>query len=468
MKSLFSLILLIGIFTQPIAAQNNALSGKWEGQITVQGQQLKINTSFNQESGSYSGTIDIPQQMAMGLPLKNIEITQTDSVFFEFEAGPGSIASFKGMIKDDSRIEGTFHQRGMQFPFELERVQQNKPQPENEPERAPAYNSEEMVIKNDSIAIGGTLTWPQNMQANQLVIMISGSGAQDRDESLPGVTSFRPFAELADSLTARGIATFRYDDRGVGQSTGNFANATLGMLASDVEAIINEFTNSSGQQFDEIVLLGHSQGGVVAGKVAAQNPAVDKLILMASTGVPLKELLRFQIEQAFAPANVDSALVEKEITARENLMQAIADGENLEQAQETYRQRFIDIQIAAGMNPDQAEAVANRQVMQLTATFETPQMQSLLFYDPTQDLQQLDIPVLVLFGGKDSQVPAGMNRPPIEQALNQADAPHRIEVLEDANHLFQRAETGQVQEYANLESQFINGFIPLLDEWISK
>ena len=468
MKSLFSLILLIGIFTQPIAAQNNALSGKWEGQITVQGQQLKINTSFNQESGSYSGTIDIPQQMAMGLPLKNIEITQTDSVFFEFEAGPGSIASFKGMIKDDSRSEGTFHQRGMQLPFELERVQQNKPQPENEPERAPAYNSEEMVIKNDSIAIGGTLTWPQNMQANQLVIMISGSGAQDRDESLPGVTSFRPFAELADSLTARGIATFRYDDRGVGQSTGNFADATLGMLASDVEAIINEFTNSSGQQFDEIVLLGHSQGGVVAGKVAAQSPAVDKLILMASTGVPLKELLRFQIEQAFAPANVDSALVEKEITARENLMQAIANGENLEQAQETYRQRFIDIQIAAGMNPDQAEAVANRQVMQLTATFETPQMQSLLFYDPTQDLQQLDIPVLVLFGGKDSQVPAEMNRPPIEQALNQADAPHRIEVLEDANHLFQRAETGQVQEYANLESQFINSFIPLLDEWISK
>src|SRR5699024_63839 len=176
----------------------------------------------------------------------------------------------------------------------------------------------ELIIKNDSIDIGGTLTWPENKETPQLVIMISGSGAQDRDESLP-ITDFKPFAALADSLTMAGIATFRYDDRGIGKSTGNFEDTTPDMLASDVEAIIHYFEYEADQHFDQIILLGHSQGGVVGGKVAAENKAVDKLILIASPGVTLKRVLREQVVQPAEKISIDREIIRQELDGRENL-----------------------------------------------------------------------------------------------------------------------------------------------------
>lgn len=468
MKTLSTLLFLLVLSIPVYGQETKKLTGDWEGHIEVQGQQLVIQTHFQSEGDSYSGTIDIPQQVAAGIPLREIQVTPEDSVFFEFQAAPGNIASFKGIFTDDSLITGTYYQSSRQFPFELKRIEsEEKVETSNTPTPL-TYNSEELVIQHDSIAIGGTLTWPKDESSDNLVIMLSGSGAQDRDERLPGVTSFKPFAELADSLTTHGIATFRYDDRGVGQSTGTFVDATLSMLASDVDAIIAEFTGGSKYTYENIILLGHSLGGIVGAKVAAQNEQVDKLILMASPGIPLNETLRFQIRKAFAPANLDSALVDKEISAREDLMHAIVEGKNLEPFQETYHEIFKTVQIAAGMDTTRAEGAANRQVQQLTATFETPQLKSLLFYDPAQELKQLDIPVLVLFGGKDSQVPVSLNKEPIEEALQAAGAPYQIEILDSANHLFQKAETGQVQEYATLDSHFVNGFISLLEEWIKE
>lgn len=330
------------------------------------------------------------------------------------------------------------------------------------------YNYKEMVIKNDSIDIGGTLTWPKHEEATQLVIIISGSGAQDRDGTIKPITDFQPYSILADSLTANGIATFRYDDRGVGQSTGNFSNATLDILASDVNAIIAEFTDDEGPEFGKIILLGHSQGGVVGGKVAANNETVDKLILMASTGVSLKEVVRFQVQQSFSQAGIDSALIEEEISAREDLMQAIADNNGIDEAKEKYRQQFKAVQLSAGIDSTQASAVAQRQAAQLRAAFSAPQTQSLLFYDPVNDLKKLDIPVLVLFGGKDTQVTVEMNREPIKKALESGNVKHQTEIFTAANHLFQKAKPGQVQEYGSLASKFIDGFTSTIADWIKK
>src|SRR5699024_4893871 len=277
------------------------------------------------------------------------------------------------------------------------------------------YHHKDIIIKNDTIAIGGTLTWPKDKKAKQLVIMISGSGAQDRDESLP-ITDFEPFATLADSLTTAGLATFRYDDRGVNKSTGDFAETTLDMLASDVETIIEYFTNKSDHIFDQIILLGHSQGGIVGGKVATKDAAVDKLILMASTGVKLKKVIHFQVRRALAQNGFSQKQIEKEFAARQELYEALKQQKNVKEAKNRYSQALLNSlqKIAKSQqNAEDLHQAAQQETKSLIASYTTPQFRSLYSYVPTKDLQRLDIPVLVLFGGKDTQVSVEMNKAPI-------------------------------------------------------
>lgn len=445
----------------PLHAQNR-LIGDWEGHIDVQGTKLSIITHFSNANDSLTGSIDIPQQGASGLTIENIMVNQ-DSVHFDFFAGMG-MAEFRGHLNSDTLMDGTFHQNGQSFGFELTKRTTNEPNKEiqNAP---PTYNQEELIIQNDSVSIGGTLTWPQNQATDKLVIIISGSGAQDRDGQLPGI-SFEPYGKLAQTLTPNGIATFRYDDRGVGQSGGEFSNASLNILASDVEAMINHFRRSSEHTFSDITLLGHSQGGLVAGKVAAKTNLVDRLVLMASPGVTLKKVLRFQVQQAFTQAGVDSSLIDKEIDAREQLMEAIATNQKINSAQTSYSQEFAQLQQAMGVDSARAKMMAQQQVNALTSMFTSPQVQSLLFYDPTTDLDDLDIPVLVLFGGNDTQVTVEMNKYPIENALKSAGVPYQTKVFKQANHLFQKANTGSVQEYSTLESKFVDELIPTVTKWI--
>lgn len=465
MNKITSLLIFLALIIQsPDLLAQNSLKGDWEGAIDIQGTKLTIITHFESTENGIEGTIDIPQQGGQDIPLQNISLSHQDSVQFEFMAGLG-MASFEGSIQGD-KITGTFHQNNQTFPFELHRQQQQTDKPKQPSPKTKPYHHKELTIKNDSVTIGGTLTWPKNTKSNHLVIMISGSGQQDRDETMTPVSNFKPFAVLADSLTKNKIATFRYDDRGVGESTGNFGTTTLDMLASDLEVIIEEITAIPDHNFKQITLLGHSQGGLVAGKLATENPAIDNIILMASTGVPLKEVLRFQVKQAFAGSGIDSVLIEQELAAREQLMQAIRNQQGIPKAKETYQKQFADIQLAAGADSTQAENLADRQTDQLLDAFSSPQMQSLLFYDPTDDLQKLNIPVLVLFGDKDTQVPVETNREPIKQALETAGVDYEIKVFKDANHLFQKANTGSMQEYGSLKKQFVDGFTSAISDWI--
>lgn len=309
---------------------------------------------------------------------------------------------------------------------------------------------------------------PEGASQPQLVILLSGSGAQNRDSEIVG---FRPFADIAEYLKMQGIASLRFDDRQVGQSTGSFLNASLSTLASDVNSIIRFLRDSVGTQFGKITLLGHSQGGIVAGEVAQSNPEVDKLILMASPTVSLMRILRFQVQQSYEQIQLPNDVIQKEISARENLMKAIVDGVDVDGASEAYRNAYR--QVLNSLTKEQLEAIPDdrgtfieRQVNQLISFYDSPQMQSFLFYDPAEDLSELSTPVLVLFGEKDSQVPVELNEAPARDALRAAGTEFQITVVENANHLFQEAESGDVREYATLEKQFIEGFLPILSEWI--
>ncbi|WP_428235921.1 alpha/beta hydrolase family protein [Gracilimonas sp.] len=460
MKKLVVLIscFLFGSFA---AQAQQTIAGEWKGAIIIQGQQLGVVLNIDGEPGDYSGTLDIPLQGAKDLPLTRAE-QKADSVFFTFFAGQGN-GEFKGTFSSDSLIAGTYSQGPASFPFKIEK-QSSSGEAKVEPGQG-----EELIIKGDEVEIGGTLVYPDGVIEAPLVILISGSSAQNRDSN---IFEFKIFAEIAEHLKAKGIASFRYDDRQVGESTGNFMNATLDMLAGDVEAIINHLTEMKGYSFGDIILLGHSQGGVVAGKVASENENINQLILMASTGVPLKEILRFQVKQGFGEGIHDEKDVEKEIALREEMMAAIRDGNELEEAKQAYVNHYKSMlkklpEEQKSSIPD-INTFVRQQVQQLVGFYSTPQLQSLLFYDPAEDLSELEIPALVLFGEKDTQVTEQMNRAPITHALDEAGVKYEVKVLAGANHLFQEANTGDVSEYPMLDKRFADGFLEEISRWITK
>jgi hypothetical protein len=458
MKYFSAVLTLMILFTTSILAQNS-LKGIWEGGITVPGGQLKIIFKIDENNQNYTGTIDIPQQGAIGLKLDPIQQIE-DSVSLSFSVGQVT-GLFTGKFNSETKISGNYSQGGPSTPFSVERTASNTT-PAEKPK-----NETDLLIKNGEIVIGGTLTVPENEIKAPLLILSSGSGAQNRDSEIYG---FKIFEIIAQHLADQGIPSFRYDDRGINKSTGNFSNATLGDLVSDVEAIISYFKVNKEHSFKEFSVLGHSQGGVVAGKVAASNEDVKQLILMGSTAPSLSEILRYQVEFAYSASPVDKSLIDKEIAAREELMRAIAFNGDIESAKVNYNRSYTDVlnglpDAQRNSIPDIGSMVTT-QTNQLAQLYSSPQIKSLLFYVPTEDLEMVKVPTLVLFGDKDTQVTITQNQAKIRAALEKSGSEFKIKIFENANHLFQEANTGLANEYPLLDKKFIDGFLDQLTSWI--
>ncbi len=326
----------------------------------------------------------------------------------------------------------------------------------------------DLLISNAELHIAGTLTLPPgDTTETPLAILISGSGAQERDAAVFG---FPILAELAEQLSEAGIASFRFDDRETGLSTGSFSDATLDRLVADVGVIVDHFTVFSEQKFSEIILVGHSQGGIVAGRLATIDTRVSRVVLLASTGMNLRRILRQQVTDAYMQADLPAALIEAEIRAREEIMYTAVDGGDTNATLVAYAKAYR--QVLDALPPSMREqipdkdAFAANQASQLLDAYSDPHMQSLLFHDPLIDLEVLGKPVLNVFGGKDTQVIESLNRPPMEFALQSAGADFQAVVIPEANHLFQAAVTGQVSEYPELEKQFAEGFVESIANWI--
>lgn len=335
---------------------------------------------------------------------------------------------------------------------------------------SPMANAQDLIIPNGDLQIGGTLELPENHEkGNPLVILVSGSGAQDRDETILG---FKPFKDIADHLLEKNIASFRYDDRQIGNSTGDFAESTLEDLSNDIVEIMDYFQYQADEVFDDFILLGHSQGGIVSAKVAANDSRVTGLILMASTTVPLKDVINEQVvliqeasgkseediqyvldfqEMAYETARKNEGWDELKVEYQKLIEREIA---NLPEAQ---RQYIVDV-----------EAFAEAQFNAAVTPLQAPQMRSLLHYDPANDMDGLETPILALFGGKDTQVTPSQNETVLagfcENDLMNCD----IQTFPDANHLFQKANTGFVNEYGMLPKEFIDGFLDSISDWVSE
>jgi pimeloyl-ACP methyl ester carboxylesterase len=341
------------------------------------------------------------------------------------------------------------------------------PQPPRRPqEPAPPfpYVQREVGYDNGPIHLAGTLTLPEGRGPFPAVLLITGSGAQNRDEEIFG---HKPFLVLADHLTRADIAVLRVDDRGVGGSTGDTGSSTTADFAADALAGVR-FLASQPEIFkDRIGLLGHSEGGLVAALAASRSREVAFVVLLGTSGVPGYDLLVDQVEATARAAGAPEATAKQLVALERQALDAI----RAEKDEAALRAKLTPIlraaaelaapgQRAAGGDLD---AAVERQVKASTS----PWFRFFLSFDPRPVLRQVSVPVLAVGGNKDVQVPAARNLPAIERALQQGGAKDiTIRRIPELNHLFQHAKTGSPAEYGAIEETFDPDLLGIITRWI--
>lgn len=456
--------ILFSLFTN---AQNPApYVGSWSGVLSV-GAELRIVFHFESPDGhSLKGKGDSPDQGAFGFPLDTVYL-QDGKLHLELA---GVNASFAGTLINDTTLDGTFTQ-GADLPLVLHKT--NKPAAKPERPQTPKppfpYKSEDVIYQNadKSIQFGATITIPEGNGPFPAVVLITGSGTQNRDEEIMG---HKPFAVIADYLTRKGIVVLRVDDRGAGKTTNPDSLATTADYAKDVSASVDFLLGRSEVNKKRIGLIGHSEGGMIAPMVATARKDIAFIVLLAGPGVKITELMK---EQSMAVMR-SSGISDKSVIAYGELYQALSSailsGEpDLKASCRKSLQQWITQtdtaivnEIGLGAAKDQEEAV-----LQTVTEFSKPWFNYFIRFDPAIYLQKLKCKVLALNGDKDIQVIASQNIPGIEAALKKSKSPaYETHIYPGLNHLFQHCKECSVQEYKKLEETFSEEVMQKISEWI--
>lgn len=331
---------------------------------------------------------------------------------------------------------------------------------------APPYRAEPLTVTNGEVTLAGTLTMPASATPVPAVVLITGSGPQNRDEEVFG---FKVFATLADHLTRQGIAVYRYDDRGVGESTGNLAQSTTEDFAGDALAAVKVLKATPGIDPKRVGLLGHSEGAVAAAIAAAQSTDPAFILLLAGTATSGDQVLTQQARDMAASQGASPEQIDRIATAHRAAVGAVQRDADPEERARLIRE-LVEAQLDAA--PDAQRAmVTDREAFVAKATaragtqMTSRWMKFLLTFDPADALRKVTVPVYAAFGALDIQVPPSMHEKPMREALDQ-NAKATVKVYDGANHLFQQAKTGGVQEYASLEKAFVPELPQDLARWI--
>ena len=430
MKKLI-LFSLISLFSIGIKAQDSGLKGAWTGKLNVYGNELTLVFHFNGEDC----TLDSPDQGVKGVPAK-LERTVTGIKV----AVPSINASYEGVNMGES-IMGTFKQHGQSFPLTIKPglLKRNRPQT---PAMPYPYQTQEVSFNNGDAILKGTLVIPKNAsRQTPVLLMVTGSGLQNRDEE---IFEHKPFAVIADALARAGIATLRYDDRGFGESTGDVVNCTTEDLKNDALAGVQLLRS----RFDKVGVIGHSEGGTIALMLAAEKK-VDFIVSLAGMAVSGKETLLWQNRLALAAANIPSETIDVYCTALDEVFDASISGT----AMPSTTQYNFPTSLAQNL------AVVTKQL-------QTPYMKHFLALDSRPLLGNITCPVLALNGSKDTQVDSESNLGALRSGL-QKNAKNKLEAIEGVNHLFQHCKTGMATEYGNIEETIAPEVLEKIVSWLS-
>ncbi|MFN3684366.1 MAG: alpha/beta hydrolase family protein [Fimbriimonadaceae bacterium] len=414
----------------------------WHGTLSVGGGKLTLVL----RAEGKTVTMDVPEQGAKGIPVTVFAIRKGE---LRFEVRPLG-ASFVGKLNAaGTRATGVFRQSGLELPLTLERGEPKIERPRRPQTPVPPfpYDVEEVQFDNPEatgVRLAGTLTKPAGQGPFPCVVMITGSGPQDRDETL---FDHKPFAVWADALAKAGVASLRYDDRGVGKSTGLFTAATSDDFASDAKAAVRYLLSRPDIDRKRIGLMGHSEGGLIAPIAADGNPDVTFVVLLAGTAVPGREILVLQSRLIAEAEGASPEEARKAAELNEALVAAVLSEEDRDKAEQAAL-AVLEARIGEVPEKDREAALAarKRQVAQLN----TPWMRRFLVLDPSEYLRRLKVPVLAVWGENDLQVPPSQNLPAAREAL--AGNPRaELKVLSMLNHLFQLSATGRFSDYGRIE-----------------
>jgi len=447
-------------FKRPAPAKPSDIDGTWMGTLDTGTIKLHVVFHILNSANGLTATMDSPDQGMKSLQTSavkragaslRIEADKLDGVYV------GTIAA------DKSSIDGKWTQKGNTFPLVLKPVKDEavlEPKRPQNPVKPYPYRDEDVTYENkiQNVTLAATFTVPQGKGPFSAVVLITGSGPQDRDETLLG---HKPFLILSDYLTRHGIAVLRADDRGTAKSTGDFKTATTADFATDTEAGIAYLKTRPEVDPRKIGLIGHSEGAVIAPMIAARNPDVAFIVMMAGSGVSGDQVLVAQRE-AIAVAGGTKPEEAAKYAAKEKEMLALIEAEKVSTEKDD---AALEKELREKMAGDVPESQIGLQIKLLTS----PWFRYFLTYDPASALRKVTCPVLVLNGEKDKQVLPEQNLPPIRQALTQAGNKHfEVDELPGLNHLFQTANTGSPTEYAGIEETMSPVALEKINTWIAK
>ena len=453
-------LLLAGLaLSSSLSAQD--ISGAWHGKLSLPTGSLTIVFHISQtEQDVYVTTLDSPDQGANGIKTQTTSFNDSTLII----QIPVIHASYKGKLNSDNTINGTFTQ-GMPLPLNLKKGEASRPKRPQEPQPPFPYRSEEVTVRNerDEINLAGTLTLPEKGTKFPAVVMVTGSGAQNRDEEIMG---HKPFFVIADYLTRNGIAVLRCDDRGTAASQGTHATATNEDFATDTEAMVNYLRSRKEINAKKIGIIGHSAGGIIAFIVAKKDPSIAFVVSLAGAGVRGDSLMLKQVELISKSQGMPDAVwqgMKPSIRNRYAILQ-----QTDKTPEELQKELYADV--TKTMSPEQLKDLNT--IQQLSAqisSMTSPWYLHFMRYDPAQDLKKLKCPVLALNGEKDIQVDAAMNLAAIQERITgNGNKNVTVKAYPNLNHLFQTCKKGTLAEYGQLEETINPEVLKDIIEWIRK
>jgi pimeloyl-ACP methyl ester carboxylesterase len=454
---------------QPVAPQT--LAGKWEAPIQIGSVNVVVilHVTVNPDH-SYSAHMDVPSAGR-----KNVLVNEFRQEGNEVSLSIKDLIDFKGTLNPaGDTFSGKWKQAGQPFlaTFRKSNRQDAPPVPRpQDPKRPFPYREEEVVVQSRAgTKVAGTLTLPPSANAGDVkypaVLLIAGSGPQNRDEMVAG---HRPFLVISDFLTRKGVAVLRFDKRGIGKSTGHFDEADTSDFADDAEACFEYLRNRAEVDSKRIGLIGHSEGGTVASIVASRNSRVAFVVLLAAPGLPGEQLVYSQSAAILRAEGAGEDQIADNRRLQEQLISVLKSETNPVVAERQLREIFLakynSLSSAESKALGNVTSLIDREIKRLLSRAS----RFGIAYDPVTTLKNVSCPVLAIAGEKDVVVVASENLPRIDAALKSTgNVRSKIQSLSQLNHLFQTCKTGSMAEYDKIEETVAPSAMTIIGDWVEE